>query len=110
MVEANKCIFIRADGRMPARFLNGHQILSEIIRFRKSLVSVPWGIIGAHEGEFLVPDMPSRQFIPLTPSLCLVASHPSRIILKQNVVEINRIVKAESEAYFFARDLSKCPL
>jgi hypothetical protein len=58
MAEANGCAFIRADGRMPTRCVNGRQILSETIRFSKSLASVPWGIVRAHEGEFLVPDNP----------------------------------------------------
>jgi hypothetical protein len=103
---------MRAGGRWPARQLNGIRIQTMINRIRRSesLSTAQWGIIRAHEGEFLVPDISYHPIVPLTPTLCLVPPAPNGTSLKQNVALINRSIKAASDAYFFARDLSKCSL
>jgi hypothetical protein len=111
IAERKGCVFMRADGRWPARHLNGIRIQTMINhRHFGSLATAQWGVIRAHEGEFLVPDIPNHTILPLTPALCLVSPAANGIILKDNVALINRSIKAASDAYFFARDLSKCPL
>src|ERR1700730_11716377 len=107
MAERNGYIFMRTGGRWPARQLNGMRIQSLIYRQFDCLSSAKWGIILAQEGEFLVPDVPERAMVPLTPTLCLMSPSPNGLIPKQGVAEINRLSRAASHAYFFARDFSK---
>ena len=109
MLEKNGYLFMRTGGRVPARQLNGIRIHSLIYRQFDCLSSAQWGIIQAKEGEFIVADIPERAIVPLTPTLCLMSPSPNGIILKQGVAEINRLSRAASHAYFFARDFSKCP-
>jgi hypothetical protein len=67
------------------------------------------GIIRAETGEFVVPDVPTRSMIPLTPHLCLISGGVSGTILESNVAEINQLNRAASQEYFFARDFASCP-
>jgi hypothetical protein len=104
-LEKKWMLFIREDGTVPARQINGLHIQ----RLVDSYASVSWGIIEAQEGQFIVPDVSAHHIIPLAPTLCLVANTPDGIIHKQNVAEINRALRAASQKYFFANDFSKCP-
>jgi hypothetical protein len=60
----------------------------------------------------VVPDFPTTTFIPLEPKLCLcgrVENVVERgIIMKNNVMDINRHLRANSEDYYFANDLRQC--
>lgn len=109
MLEKNFTGFARAGGKIPARQINGLRIQMMTGQYSDSLTTSEWGIIRAHEGEFLVPDVPEHVIVPLTPVLCLMAPAPNGTILKDNVAALNRAIMAASQAYFFARDLSKCP-
>jgi hypothetical protein len=110
MLEKNFTGFSRAGGKIPARQMNGLQIQIMIDHHLSGpLMTSKWGIIRAHEGEFVVPDVPEHTIVPLTPMLCLMAPAPNGTVLKDNVAVINRAIMATSQAYFFARDLSKCP-
>jgi hypothetical protein len=109
MLEQKFTGFARAGGKIPARQINGLQIQMLVDHLSDSLMTSRWGIIRAHEGEFSVPDVPEHAIVPLTPTLCLMAPAPNGTILRDNVAAINRAIMATSRAYFFARDLSKCP-
>jgi hypothetical protein len=110
-LEKNRYAFVRKGGRMPARQINGLQLQRRIDGYADELAAVTrWGIISAQSGEFIVPDVPSHTILPLSPRLALIGSAPDGIILEQNLAEINRSVRASSQAYFFARDLSNCPI
>jgi hypothetical protein len=108
-LEINGDTFMR-DGRFLGRHINGIQLQVLVNGYaNKWQHENQWGIIRAQSGEFVVPDVPARLIIPLTPRLCLISGGASGTILQSNVAAINRIVRATSQEYFFARDLSSCP-
>jgi hypothetical protein len=109
-LEKNGCAFTRKGGRMPARQLNGIQLQMRIDRYAEQLADIRWGIIHTQSGEFIVPDVPTHTVLPLTPTLALIGSAPDGIIVEANLTEINRSIGANSQAYFFARDLTHCPV
>ncbi len=111
-LEANGYAFARAGGKIPARQINGIQLQMRIAQQTNVLAAnvARWGIVVSSSGEFIVPDVPLRMLLPLSPTMALVGSAPDGMITEQNLAEINRSTKAESREYFFARDLSKCPL
>jgi hypothetical protein len=109
-LEKNGYAFTRRGGRMPARQFNGFQLQMRIDRYARRLAVVRWGIIHTQSGEFIVPDVPTYTVLPLTPTIALIGSAPDGIILEANLAEINRSVRANSQAYFFARDLTHCPV
>lgn len=110
-LEKNGYMFARKGGTMPARQLNGFALQLRIDHYVRDLATsvTRWGIISAQSGDFIVPDVPSHGIIPLTPRLALVQSAPDGMITEQNVAEINQAMRATSQDYFFARDVSSCP-
>jgi hypothetical protein len=107
-LEISGYSFMR-DGKFLGRHLNGILLQLMAHRYGDELQQAQWGIIRAATGEFIVPDIPMRPIIPLTPDLCLISGGVSGVIFQPNVAEINQLVRAESQGYFFARDLSSCP-
>ena len=116
-LESNGYSFVNQSGALPVRFVNSIKIRSYIYRgILPQLENVQWGVIRAGTGEFLVPDVPANintkaiHVIPLTPTQSLVANHPDGSMDSNDVMKINRGIWLQSENYYFARDLSKCPL
>jgi hypothetical protein len=107
-LEKRGCAFTRKDG-MPKRFFNGLRMQFEIDAYRTQISGIPWAIIRAQDGQFLVPDYPAYTFIPMTPTLCLYAGAASGWVTRENLAEINAAQRAGSREYFFARNLSECP-
>ena len=108
-LEIQGYTFVR-DGKFLGRHINGLQLQVLINGYaNKWRDEHEWGIIRAETGEFVVPDVPTRSMIPLTPHLCLISGGVTGTILQSNVAEINRIVRAASHEYFFARDFASCP-
>lgn len=108
-LEKNWVAFARAGGKFPARMVNGLELQVRIDGYVRDLADKKWSIIHAQEGEFIVPDIPSHDIIPLTPTVCLTPHPTGGTIVRSNVAEINRAVITASSEYFFARDFSKCP-
>jgi len=110
-LEANRYLFVRGSGAMPACQLNGVELEMRTNNFALDLASsvTRWGGISTQSGEFIVPDVPSHGIIPLMPQLALVQSAPDGMITEKNLAEINLAMRTLSQDYFFARDLSKCP-
>jgi len=110
-LEKHGTMFARPGGKFLARQMNG--IMLQIWTYRYAGDALPvtqWGIIYAEDGEFIVPDVPLHTIISLTPTLCLASPAPDGTIIRQNVADINRKVMEASQAYFFARDFSACPI
>jgi hypothetical protein len=108
-VEINGGTFMR-DGKFLGRHVNGRQLQVLINRYaNKWQDENQWGIIRAESGEFVVPDIPARPIIPLTPRLCLISGGVTGTIPESNVAAINRLSRDESREYFFARDPSSTP-
>jgi hypothetical protein len=108
-LEINGYSFVR-EGKFLARHVNGFQLKVLVNGYaNKWQHEKQWGIIRAQSGEFVVPDVPARLMISLTPHLCVISGGVTGTILESNVAEINRLNRDESREYFFARDLSSCP-
>jgi hypothetical protein len=108
--EKGHALFFRQGGTMPSRMFHGLRIQNEIDAYvRDALSGIRWGIIGAEEGHFIVPDYPANGIIPLTPTLCLCSGGQSGTIKRQDVAGMNSCLKLASREYFFAHDFAQCP-
>jgi hypothetical protein len=102
--------FMRPDGKFVARQVNGIQLQLWTYGYARDLQhETRWKIVRSRSGEFVVSDIPAPFMIPLNPRLCLISRGASGNIPRSRVAEINRITRAASGEYFFARDLSRCP-
>jgi hypothetical protein len=110
-LESNGYMFARKHGAMPTRQLNGAVIQMRTGYYVDELPKLftRWGIIRVEAGEFIVPDVPCHGMLPLTPQLALVKDTPDGMITAQNLAEVNTAMRAMSETYYFARDLTCCP-
>lgn len=110
-LEKNGYVFVRRDGGMPGRQVNGIELEMRASHFARELAEkvTRWGVISTEVGEFIVPDLPWHGIIPLTPRLSLAQSSLDGTISKKNLAEINLAMRSMSRDYFFARDLSNCP-
>jgi hypothetical protein len=109
-LESNGYIFARSSGNMPARFINGVQIFIWLNKLSREMqTDAQWGIVRTDDGEFIVPDTPSNQFMPIAPRLALATPTPGGLITFETLVNVNRISIKNSQRYFFAHDISKCP-
>jgi len=87
---------------MPARFLTGIRLQILTGRYAHQIRHLTWGIIRPLGGEFLVPDIPSHNIMPIDPKTCLVSGHPSGQVTVANLREINAALIATSSRYVFA--------
>ena len=105
-------LFVREGGVMSAHRVHGMQIQTGIMQETSALSSIRWGIVRAQGGQFVVSDLPTTTFIPLEPTLCLCGTAENviehGIILKNNVIDINRHLIANGKEYYFANDLQQC--
>jgi hypothetical protein len=101
--------FIRPDFTIPGRLLTGINIQRNIIRTQR--VGAQWGIFTASAGEFIVPDsFGNINVVPLSPTHCLLCLGTNPELSHSELVTINREAVHSSREYYFARDLSRCPL
>ncbi|PDT76297.1 hypothetical protein CO675_15660 [Bradyrhizobium sp. C9] len=110
-LESNGYMFARANGKMPARQMNGVTLMIRTYRYADYLTNTisRWGVIRARAGEFIVPDMPWHGVLPLTPQLAFINSAPDGLFTEESVAEFNSAMRAGSENYFFARDFRCSP-
>ena len=101
-LERHGYAFMRTGGGWPARQLNGLNIQMEINQYRRSgiMSNTKWRITRAQEGEFLVPDIPHHSIVPITPALCVASPGQDGTLRKEEVAQVNRILKTGSNAYF----------
>jgi hypothetical protein len=108
--EMNGYSFSRADGRMPARFINGVTMQVSLYRYSRHIqATAQWGILRTDDGEFVVPDTPENQIIPIAPQLALAAPAAGGLITFETLVKINQNFMTTSQRYFFAHDITRCP-
>jgi hypothetical protein len=110
-LETNGYLFAREGGAMPARQLNGLQIMLRVYGYARDVQKrlTRWGVIEAQSGEFIVPDVTFHTILPITPRLALVNLEQDGQITEQNLAQLNQAMRAGSQSYFFALDLSNCP-
>lgn len=105
-------LFMREGGVMSAHRVHGMQIQTGIMQETSALSGIRWAVVQAQQGQFVVPDLPTTTFIPIRPMLCLCGTTENvienGIILKHNVIDINRHLSMNSKEYYFANDLQQC--
>lgn len=70
-----------------------------------------WGILKSTEAEFLVPDnFSAYSVLPLSPTIALVEGHADQQIGFQQVADINGQAVHGCHRYYFARDITRCPI
>jgi hypothetical protein len=109
-LEARHIICFGPDLTFPGRSSAGVVMQSRINQLQNELSDTDWCILRAQRGEFLVADNFSCwRVIPISPVLCLAPGSNHGVISEAEVAWLNRQAIAISRAYYFARDLSRCP-
>ncbi|MCO7620161.1 hypothetical protein [Pseudomonas guariconensis] len=104
---------LRPDLTIAGRFLATPTIYLNLKAEVAAMGDAEWGILRATDGEFVVPDsFTYARAVPISPTLCLWSQtkQPVEMLDRDAVAEINQIAIFGSAAYFFARDLSNCPI
>ena len=110
-IEKQHGIYIRENGLMPGRFIQGSAIKSRIDKICSDLRRHHWGVIISNGAEFMCPDTPGPlAALPLTPKISLYLDHSDCVISREEVSKANRFATHFSKEYVFARNFSKCPL
>lgn len=108
--EHHGIIGITPDGRIPGRILAGPLLQFALDRQVEALAGKRWGIVGAREGEFALPDsFGDYMIMPLSPTRCLIADEDDAIASLEGVAHINATAKASAKMYIAARNLADCP-
>ena len=114
ILEKNGVIFTRdknSSATIPSRFMNGSNIQISIESRRIQMRNLKWGIVKSFDGEFIVPDnFGNTTILPVSPKIILLGNSKNLIVPKSEVIKVNRLAIASSKTYYFARDLSNCPL
>lgn len=111
ILEAKGYMFAAPDDIMPSRFMTGFLLTIEMKRERGRMEGKKWGIVRSTEGEFLVPDNFSMySMLPLSPTIVLVEGHPDQQIGFEQVADINGQAVDGCRRYYFARDITRCPI
>jgi hypothetical protein len=105
ILESRFTMFVREGGRIPTRDITGLKIQAGIMWDNRNRAARRWGVIRSPDGEFVMPDVPAHELMPITPTVLLAANHPSGIITKLNLALINTQFLAYTRRYFFGRDL-----
>lgn len=98
--------FIRKDGVIPGRNMVGLRLQRDIDSGAMSWSGRKWGVVIAQGREFLHPDAPHHNILPVTPKLAFALDSQTGYISEQNLDEINRAMVQHAYRYFFARDLN----
>lgn len=111
ILEKNNIGFIKPDLTIPSREISAYLIKNNLSEIRNKLSNAQWGILRAREEQFIVPDKSSIvSMLPVSPTICFNLDSNDDVISRKEVAEINSLAIASSNEYYFANDLSKCPL
>jgi hypothetical protein len=111
ILESKGCSFVRDGGVVPARFMTGIQVLRQLDMNRPGMQNIKWGLLEAKEGEFIVADSYNDlTFMPISPTLAFCAGYQDMQIDKAGVSNANKQSIEKSREFYFARDLSECPI
>ena len=111
VLESNGKMYVRDDGKVPARFITGMQIRLELLKQWSNVEFLQWGLIEAKEGEFLVADCyHDLTLMPISPKLAFCAGYKDQVISKLEVAEINTQSIGKSSIFYFAKNLAECPI
>lgn len=99
------------DFTIPGPSVAGTVMQSRIYEVAHDLEDARWGIMRASKGEFLVADNFSYgRILPISPLICLVSTGDSGALSEEQVAWVNRQAVLNSREYYFAKDISQCPI
>ena len=111
ILESKGASFVREGGVVPSRFMTGIQVLMQLVQQRPGVKNLKWGLLKACEGEFVVADCyKDLTFMPISPTLAFCAGYEDMNIDRSGVATANKQSIEKSSAFYFARDLSQCPI
>lgn len=111
ILEANGYLFAAPDNTIPSRFMTGLRFVTEMDRERRRMAGKRWGILKSTEAEFLVPDnFSAYSVLPLSPTIALVEGYTDQQIGFREVADINGQAVYGCRRYYFARDITCCPI
>ena len=114
--EQDKCdrlgiYYLREDDSYPSHDVAGIQIYGHLSFLMDQYKDLQWGLLEAAEGEFLVSDnYKNMAYIPIKPTLAFLANQPDQQISRQQVAQLNKISIDKANSFYFARQLSLCPI
>lgn len=110
-MEARHYITVDQKSYVGGQFLTTFKIQQGIDDRMLTNPDLKWGVVQSRSGEFLVADGYSEAlFFPVHPRIALVANQPDCFADCHSVREMNRRSIREAQAYYFARDISQCPI
>lgn len=111
ILESKGYSFVRDGGVVPARFITGIQVIRQLDMNRPRIKDIKWGVLEANEGEFIVADSYNDlTFMPISPTLAFCAGYQDMKIDKLSVANANKQSIEKSRNFYFAKDLSRCPI
>ncbi len=109
-LEKHHIGFIKEGAIVPGRDITGVRIQLHMFDLKKRFKDGSWGIVRSDKSDFLVPDNFNKGILPVSPRICLVFECDNMNIDSQDVAQINRWAIESSTDYYFAKDLSACPI
>jgi hypothetical protein len=111
ILEANGYVFTSPDNTIASRFMTGLRFIIEMGRERQRMAGKRWGIQRSTDAEFLVPDnFSAYSVLPLSPTIALMEGHDDQQLGFKQVADINGQAVHGSRRYYFARDITRCPI
>ena len=101
MESCHVCAHRRQDRHAP---YHGYSDQARIMADNRNCGARRWAVIHALEGEFVMPDVPAHDLMPIAPTV-LAANHPSGMITRSDLISVNTAFLAYTRRYFFGRDL-----
>lgn len=108
LLEKNNVSFVKPNLTFSGRDLTGDMIVMRINQFRRELEGVSWSIVRSSESDFFVPNAPKFPYVPISPTVSLIAGYPNALIGREEVGRINGQLYGSTDSYIFARDFSRC--
>ncbi len=110
VLEKSNLVFAR-DKVIPNRFMNSLNIKMRIGERSAQMRNLKWGIVSSFEGEFIVPDnFSNNAILPVSPKVVLLGDSKNLIIPRSEVIKVNQKAISSSNRYYFAKNLSNCPI
>lgn len=111
VLESKGVMFARDRGVVPARFMTGIQVLMQLDQQRAGVKNLKWGLLKAKDGQFIVADCyKDLTFMPILPTLAFCAGYKDMDIDRSDVANVNKQSIDKSSEFYFAKDLSQCPI
>ena len=108
LLEKNNISFVKPNLTLSGRDLAGDLIAVRINKYRNELKEVNWSIVRSSEWEFIVPNAPKFHYVPISPTISLIAEYSLDLLSKEEVGQINGLLCGLTDSYIFARDFSRC--